>query len=48
MLSPWYKIAKECVALRKNVLRVDLCLFIDPQESFANKDFLNSTIKLSF
>ena len=45
MLSPWYKIAKECVALRKNVLRVDLCLFIDPQESFANKDFLNSTIK---
>ena len=44
-MSPWYKTAKECVAIRKNVLRVDLCIFIDKEEQFANEDYLNSTIK---
>lgn len=44
-MSPWYKTAKECVAIRKNVLRVDLCVFIDKEEQFANEDYLNSTIK---
>ena len=44
-MSPWYKTAKECLAIRKNVLRVDLCIFIDKEEQFANVDYLNSTIK---
>lgn len=44
-MSPWYKTAKECVAIRKNVLRIDLCIFIDKEEQFANEDYLNSTIK---
>jgi hypothetical protein len=44
-MSPWYKTAKECLAIRKNVLRVDLCIFIDKEEQFTNKDYLNSTIK---
>lgn len=44
-MSPWYKTAKECVAIRKNILRVDLCVFIDKEEQFANEDYLNSTIK---
>ena len=41
----WYHIAKECTAIRKNVLRVDLCVFIDKEEAFSNEDYLNSTIK---
>jgi len=45
MERSWYHIAKECTALRKNVLRVDLCIFIDREESFSNEDYLNSTIK---
>jgi hypothetical protein len=45
MERSWYQIAKECTALRKNVLRVDLCVFIDKEESFSNEDYLNSTIK---
>jgi hypothetical protein len=44
-MSPWYKTAKECLAIRKNVLRVDLCVFIDKEEQFTNEDYLNSTIK---
>ena len=44
-MSPWYKTAKECLAIRKNVLRVDLCVFIDKEEQFANVDYLDSTIK---
>jgi len=44
-MSPWYKTAKECLAIRKNVLRVDLCIFIDKEEQFANVDYLDSTIK---
>jgi hypothetical protein len=45
MERSWYHIAKECTALRKNVLRVDLCVFVDKEEAFSNEDYLNSTIK---
>lgn len=45
MERSWYHIAKECTALRKNVLRADLCVFIDKEEAFSNEDYLNSTIK---
>lgn len=45
MERSWYHIAKECTSLRKNVLRVDLCIFIDKEEAFSNEDYLNSTIK---
>ena len=45
MERSWYHIAKECTALRKNVLRVDLCVFIDNEEAFTNEDYLKSTIK---
>jgi hypothetical protein len=45
MNRSWYYIAKECTALRKNVLRVDLCVFVDKEESFSNVDYLDSTIK---
>lgn len=45
MERSWYHIAKECTAIRKNVLRVDLCVFIDKEEAFTNEDYLNSTIK---
>jgi len=45
MERSWYHIAKECTAIRKNVLRVELCVFIDKEEAFSNEDYLNSTIK---
>ena len=45
MSTPWYKIARECVSIRKNVLRADMCIFIDEETAFANANFLNSTIK---
>jgi hypothetical protein len=45
MSTPWYKIARECVSIRKNVLRADMCIFIDDETAFANVNFLNSTIK---
>ena len=45
MERSWYYIAKECTALRKNVLRLDLCVFIDEEKAFSNEDYLNSTIK---
>ena len=45
MERSWYHIAKECTAIRKNVLRVDLCVFVDKEEAFSNEDYLNSTIK---
>jgi hypothetical protein len=38
-------IARKCTALRKHVLRVDLCVFIDDEEAFSNENYLNSTIK---
>lgn len=45
MRSSWYKTSKTCTALRKHVLRVDLCLFIDDEEAFSSQSYLESTIK---
>lgn len=45
MERSWYHIAKECTSIRKNVLRADLCVFIDKEEAFSNEDYLRSTIK---
>ena len=45
MERSWLSIAKMCTALRKHVLRVDLCVFIDDEEAFTNENYLNSTIK---
>lgn len=45
MEKSWYPIAKETNSIRKNILRVDLCVFIDEEKSFSNVDYLNSTIK---
>lgn len=45
MERSWYYIAKECTSIRKNVLRVDLCIFIDEEKAFSNEDYLNSTVK---
>jgi len=45
MERSWYSISKQSSALRKNVLRADLCVFIDAEKSFSNVDYLNSTIK---
>lgn len=45
MRSSWYKTSKICTALRKHVLRVDLCLFIDDEEAFSSQSYLESTIK---
>jgi hypothetical protein len=45
MKSTWYQISRQCIALRKHVLRVDLCLFIDKETAFSNENFLYSTIK---
>jgi hypothetical protein len=45
MERSWYGIARECVSLRKHVLRVDPCVFIDEEASFTNKNVLESTIK---
>lgn len=44
-MSSWYDQSKQCIALRKHVLRVDLCIFIDKETAFTNENFLNSTIK---
>ena len=45
MERAWYHKAKECTSLRKHVLRVDMCIFIDDETAFANLNFLSSTIK---
>jgi hypothetical protein len=45
MERSWYGIARECVSLRKHVLRVDPCVFIDEETTFSNKNVLDSTIK---
>lgn len=45
MKSSWYNTSRICTALRKHVLRVDLCILIDDEEAFTNINFLNSTIK---
>jgi hypothetical protein len=45
MERSWYRIARECVSLRKHVLRVDPCVFIDEETTFSNQNVLDSTIK---
>jgi len=45
MERSWYSISKLSTALRKNVLRADMCIFIDAEKSFSNVAYLNSTIK---
>ena len=41
----WYSNSKICTALRKHVLRVDLCIFIDDEQAFSDPNYLYSTIK---
>ena len=45
MKRSWYQTSKLCTALRKHVLRVDLCVFIDEEKAFSDENYLNSTIK---
>jgi len=45
MEKSWFGVAKECVSLRKLVLRVDHCVFIDEESTFSNINALKSTIK---
>ena len=45
MRSSWYKTSKLCTALRKHVLRVDMCIYIDEEKAFTDENYLNSTIK---
>jgi hypothetical protein len=45
MERSWYSISKQATALRKNVLRVDLCVFVDAETTFSTLDYLHSTVK---
>jgi hypothetical protein len=45
MKRTWYQSAKQCTALRKSTLRVDLAVFIDDEQSFTSKNVLMSTVK---
>lgn len=45
MFNRWYSTARECIALRKHVLRVDLRVYIDRVENFTNQNDLDSSIK---
>lgn len=45
MERSWYSISKQATALRKNVLRADMCVFVDAEKTFSNLDYLNSTVK---
>ncbi|MFM1756857.1 MAG: hypothetical protein RL621_1836 [Bacteroidota bacterium] len=45
MKRTWYQTAKECTALRKNTLRVDLAVFVDDEKSFTSQNVLMSTVK---
>lgn len=45
MIKKWYDTAKQCTSLRKNTLRVDLCLWIDDIENFTNENTMQSTVK---
>lgn len=45
MIRRWYSIARECLSLRKHVLRVDLRIYVDSEENFTNPNDLDSTIK---
>lgn len=45
MNSSWYTTSRQCLALRKHVLRIDMCVLIDDEQAFTNESYLNSTIK---
>lgn len=45
MKRTWYQTAKQCTALRKTTLRVDLAVFIDDEQSFTSENVLMSTVK---
>ena len=45
MTRRWYSIARECVSLRKHVLRTDLRIYVESTESFTNPNDLDSAIK---
>jgi hypothetical protein len=45
MERTWYHIAKECTSLRKHVLRIDPCIFVDDEAAFSSTSVMNSTIK---
>jgi len=45
MKRTWYQSAKQCTALRKSTLRVDLAVFIDDEQSFTSQNVLMSTVK---
>ncbi len=45
MERAWYSVARDCVSLRKNTLRVDMAVYVDPEETFADRNYLISTIK---
>ena len=45
MKRSWLTTARMCTALRKHVLRADLCVFIDDEKAFTDENYLNSTIK---
>ena len=45
MNSSWYTTSRQCLALRKHVLRIDMCVFIDDEQAFTNESYLNSTVK---
>ena len=45
MKRTWYQTAKQCTALRKSTLRVDLAVFIDDEQSFTSENVLMSTVK---
>ena len=33
MERAWYKVARNCLSLRKNTLRVDMAIYVDPEET---------------
>ena len=45
MKRTWYTTAKQCTALRKSTLRVDMCVFVDDDQSFTSENVLKSTVK---
>jgi len=45
MERTWYRIAKQCTSLRKHVLRIDPCIFVDDEAAFSSTSVMNSTIK---
>ena len=45
MMRRWYPTARECVSLRKHVLRADLRIYVESTDSFTNPNDLDSAIK---